>query len=245
MVQASLRAQAELGAGAYLVPGWLPATPDEDLRPAYEQIVATASTLADVPPRPFVLFVGGHTPGLDQVGSLLDELPHFISAIYLQMTPLTPMKDGPSKLEAVTSLYQHAASLGFQVIAGHGGAVTPTLRAIGIDAADAGLAIAEGFDQSTTKRRTKPAPEAGQQRGGRRSRMYFRQIGRSLEAADVERSLAVPGAAAELRSCRLPCHRFSGHHLLDQAREHSLWARAQEAPLVHSPPVEHASHVDL
>jgi len=214
------------------VPGWLPATPDEDLRPAYEQIVETASNLADVPPRPFVLYVGGHTRGLDQVGALMDSLPHFISAIYVQMTPLTPMKDGPSKLEAVTSLYQHAASLGFQVIAGHAGAVTPTLRALGIDAADAGLAIGEGFDQSTTKRRTKPEPEAGQQRGGRRSRMYFGQIGRSLEAADVDRSLAVPGAAAELRSCRLPCHRFSGHHLLDQAREHSLWARVEEAQRV-------------
>lgn len=236
LVQASLRAQAKLGAGAYLVPGWLPATPDEDLRPAYEQIVATAGSLADVPPRPFVLFVGGHTRGLDQVGSLLDELPHFISAIYLQMTPLAPMKDSPSKLEAVTSIYQHAVSLGFQVIAGHAGAVTPTLRALGIDAADAGLAIGEGFDQSTTKRRTKPDPEAGQQRGGRRSRMYFGQIGRSLEAADVERSLAVPGAAAELRSCRLPCHRFSGHHLLDQAREHSLWARVEEAQLVNALP---------
>ncbi len=66
--------------------------------------------------------------------------------------------------------------------------------------------------------------------------MYFGQIGRSLEAVDVERLLAVPGAAAELRSCRLPCHRFSGHHLLDQAREHSLWARVEEAQLVSSLP---------
>lgn len=83
------------------------------------------------------------------------------------------------------------------------------LRALGVDAADAGLAIGEGFDQSTTKRRAKPDPEEGQKRGGRRSRMYLGQIGRSLEAADIERLLAVPGAAAELRSCRLPCHRFS------------------------------------
>lgn len=34
--------------------------------------------------------------------------------------------------------------------------------------------------------------------------MYLGQIGRSLEAADIERLLAVPGAAAELRSCRKP-----------------------------------------
>lgn len=236
LVQASLRAQAELEAGAYFLPGWLPTTPGEDLRPAYEQIVATASQFADVPPRPFVLFVGGHTKGLDQVLTLLEDLPHFISGIYLQMTPLAPMKDGPSKLETLTSIYRHAASLGFKVIAGHAGAVTPVLRALGVDAADAGLAIGEAFDQSSTKRRAKPEAEGTQQRGGRRSRMYFGQIGRSLEAVDVERLLAVPGAAAELRSCRLPCHRFSGHHLLDQAREHSLWARVEEAQLVSSLP---------
>lgn len=236
LVQASLRAQAELEAGAYFLPGWLPTTPGEDLRPAYEQIVATASQFADVPPRPFVLFVGGHTKGLEQVLTLLEDLPHFISGIYLQMTPVGPMKDGPSKLETLTSIYRHAASLGFKVIAGHAGAVTPVLRALGIDAADAGLAIGEAFDQSSTKRRAKSEAEGTQQRGGRRSRMYFGQIGRSLEAVDVERLLAVPGGAAELRSCRLPCHRFSGHHLLDQAREHSLWARVEEAQLVSSLP---------
>lgn len=236
LVQTSLRAQAELEAGAYLLPGWLPTTPGEDLRPAYEQILATASQSADVPPRPFVLFVGGHTKGLDQVVALLEDLPHFISGIYLQMTPVGPMKDGPSKLETLTSIYRHAASLGFKVIAGHAGAVTPVLRALGIDAADAGLASGEGFDQSSKKRHAKPETEGTQQRGGRRSRMYFAQIGRSLEAVEVERLLGVPGAAAELRSCRLPCHRFSGHHLLDQAREHSLWARVEEAQLVSSLP---------
>lgn len=235
-VQTSLRAQADLKAGAYFLPGWLPTTPGEDLRPAYEQIVATASQFDDVPPRPFVLFVGGHTKGLDEVVTLLEDLPHFISGIYLQMTPVGPMKDGPSKLETLTSIYRHAASLGFKVIAGHAGAVTPVLRALGVDAADAGLAIGESFDQSSTKRRAKPDTEGTQQRGGRRSRMYFGQIGRSLEAVDVARLLAVPGAAAELRSCRLPCHRFSGHHLLDQAREHSLWARVEEAQLVSSLP---------
>lgn len=236
LVQASLRAQADLDAGAYFLPGWLPATRDEDLRPAYEQIVATASQLSNLPPKPFVLFVGGHSQGLDQVVTLLEALPHFISGIYLQITPVRPMKVGPSKLEALTSLYQHAASLGFQVIAGHAGAVTPVLRALGVDAADAGLAIGEGFDQSSTKRRANPESEESKKRGGRRSRMYFGQIGRSLEAVEVERLLAVPGAAAELRSCRLPCHRFNGHHLLDQAREHSLWARVEEAQLVSALP---------
>src|SRR5262249_36844848 len=66
--------------------------------------------------------------------------------------------------------------------------------------------------------------------------MYLSQIGRSLEAKDVERALDVPAAAAELRGCRLPCHRFRSDHLLEQAREHSLWARVMDAQLVHSLP---------
>jgi hypothetical protein len=94
LVEASLRAQASLQADVYFLPGWLPAAPDEDLRSAYEQTVATASHFDDVPPKPFVLFVGGHTKGLDQVAALLDDLPHFISGIYLQLTPVRPMKDG-------------------------------------------------------------------------------------------------------------------------------------------------------
>jgi hypothetical protein len=244
LVEASLRAQSELEADVYFVPGWLPRTPDEDLRPAYDQIVATASRFNDVPAKPFVLFVGAHTKGLEHVARLLDGLPHFISGIYLQATPVHPVKDGPSKLGSLAALYAHAASLGFKVIAGHAGAVTPELRALGVDAADAGLAVGEAFDQSPSRRPAVPETEGKQKRGGRRSRMYFGQIGRSLEAADVERLLEVPGAAAELRGCRLPCHRFSGHHMLEQAREHSLWARVEEAQLVASlPPSMRATSV--
>ncbi len=67
--------------------------------------------------------------------------------------------------------------------------------------------------------------------------MYFGQIDRSLDAKVVELLMAVPGTAAELRGCRLPCHRFRGDHILEHAREHSLWTRVQEAQLVNSLPV--------
>ncbi len=236
LVRSSLRAQAELAADAYLIPGWLPADRLEDLSPAYERILAAARRqIEDIPPKPMVLFVGGHTKALDQVARLLDQLPHFISGVYLQLTPLAVSKDSPSKLEAVTAICQHASQLGFKVIAGHGGAVAPALRAFGIDAADAGLASGEAFDQSRARQAVKKA-ESDDKGGGRRARMYFSQIGRSLGATDVERLLAVPGAAAELRGCRLPCHRFRGDHLLDQAREHSLWERVTDAQLVDSLP---------
>ena len=66
--------------------------------------------------------------------------------------------------------------------------------------------------------------------------MYFGEIGRSLSKKDITRLLAVRAAAAELRSCRLPCHRHRAGDLIDQAREHSLWARVTEAELVNSLP---------
>lgn len=236
LVEASIRGQAALDADAYLVPGWMPDNHTEALRSSYEVIFKTISEFAEVRARPFVLFVGGHTKGLDRVRALLDEVPHFVSAVYLQLSPVSPVKDSPSKLEAITAAYQHAASRGFKVIAGHAGAITPALRAMGVDAADAGLATEETFDRSRARMTVKSQHDEPNSSGGRRSRMYFSQIDRSLDAAVVERLMSVPGAAAELRGCRLPCHRFRGDHPLEQAREHSPWARVEQARLVDSLP---------
>ena len=237
LVQSSIRAQAKLGADAYMVPGWLPDDPSEDLRFAYEGILETAGAFNEVEGKPLVLFVGGHTKGLDCVTALLDEVPYFVEAVYLQLSPIAPSKDGPSKLEALLAVYQHAASRGFKVIAGHAGAIAPALRAMGLDAADAGLATGESFDRSTTRSPRKKPGDEQPTSGGPKSRMYFGQIDRSLDAKVVGRLMAVPGAAAELRGCRLPCHRFRGDHVLEHAREHSLWTRVQEAQLVNSLPV--------
>jgi hypothetical protein len=74
--------------------------------------------------------------------------------------------------------------------------------------------------------------------------MYVSEIGRSLDASVIDRLLGVPGAAAEIRGCRLPCHRFRGDHVLDSAREHSLWARVEESQRVISLPLSmRAPHI--
>jgi hypothetical protein len=49
----------------------------------------------------------------------------------------------------LSELYVDAKRLGLPVIAGHAGAITPALRAAGIDAADAGLASGEAFESSS------------------------------------------------------------------------------------------------
>lgn len=235
-VRTSLRAQAALGADVYLVPGLLPSSADEDLRAVYETIVRVAAEFSDVPAKPLVLFVGAHSRGIDHGMRLIEELPGFLSGLYCQVSPLSMVRDSPTKLEQVTNLYRRAVALGIPVIAGHGGAVTPALRAIGVSAADAGLATDESFDMST-KRRPKRKAEPGEKRsGGPTSRMYLREIGRSLDATTIRSLLAVDGARAELSSCRLPCHRFIGGDPLARAKEHSLWARVAEAAAIHDLP---------
>ena len=237
LVLASLRAQAALGAEAYLLPGWMPEENTEDLRSPYEVIFDTAATADDIPAQPFVAFVGGHTKGLSEIIALLDKVPHFVSAIYVQLSPIRPNSDNPSKLEAVTDVYTYAASLGFKVIAGHAGAVSPAMRALGIDGADAGLATNEAFDRASARRKANPRPSDSSQGGGAKPRMYLSQLGRSLSDAEVKQLLSVPAAAAELLSCRLPCHRFRSGNFLDRAREHSLWERVHEAELVSALPL--------
>lgn len=235
-VAMNLRAQSKLNPDAYLIPGWMPDSPRKDLLPAFRAALAVASEITDIEPRPLVAFVGGHTRGIEQVIGLLGEMPGYVSGVYLQLSPIDPKKDSVSKLETLTRTYQHVADLGFSVIAGHLGALAPTLRAMGIDAADAGLATGETFDRLRARRVYKREEGDSSKGGGSPSRMYFSEVGRSLSGSEVERLLQVPAVAAELQGCRLPCHLFRSGQIMTQAREHSLWARVQDAQSVESLP---------
>lgn len=243
-VEASLRAQAALGAHAYLLPGWFPESNLEDLRGIYEVVLETACDTDDIDARPLVAFVGGRISNVDQVVELIEHIRYYASAIYIQLTPIHPNKDNPSKLQAVVDVYRHARERGFNVIAGYAGALTPALRAFGIDAADAGLATAEAFDRTKARRAQRRATREKSSGGGRQRRMYFQELGRSLSGKEVERLLRVPAAAAEIRGCRMPCHRFRNDPIMDRGREHSLYARVQDAQLVNSlPPSMRATSV--
>lgn len=235
LAQDSLEAQARLEASAYLVPGLIPATRDEDLRAAYEPMFEAAAAVSE--PKPLVQFVGGHSQGLDPLRRLLDSVPHYISGVYLQLSPLRPVRDSPAKLEAALAAFRHARELGFVVIAGHGGGIAPLLRALGVDAADAGLGLGESFDQGTARRTPSAVErEPGEKTGGRQSRCYLPSLGRSFGSVDVKRMLEVPGAAAQILGCRLACHRFRPDDYLATAREHSLRARIQDVQDVCSMP---------
>jgi hypothetical protein len=176
-----------------------------------------------------VLYVGAHSQGIDSAMQLVDHLPGFLSGLYIQVSPLKVVSDSPTKLEQVTALYGHAVDAGLTVIAGHAGAITPALRAIGIHAADAGLASGETFDMSTTRRPKKEGGDGKSTGGGPASRMYLREVGHSFDAKTLETFFSVQAVRDRLAACRLACHRFIGGDPLARAREHSLWARVADA----------------
>lgn len=240
-VRDSLRAQAKLEASAYLVPGFMPDDKQEDLRAAYETIVTAVGEFDEIPPKPLVLFVGAHSKGLAAAQALLDAQQSFLSGLYLQVTPTNPVIDSPTKLQRITELSLYARTLGLAVIGGHAGAITPALRACGIDAADAGLASGEAFESSSARRPKPPKDPETERNGGPSSRMYLGALGRSFDAKRVTELRSVTAVRDLLGSCRLPCHRFvGGDDFLARAKEHSLRARVAEAQSFPSLPCRRA-----
>lgn len=232
-VRDSLRAQAKLKASAYLIPGLMPDDKHEDLRSAYETILKVAGEFDELPPKPLILFLGVHSKGLVEARALLDALPGFLSALYLQVTPIAPVTDGPTKLQGMTELYRYARRLRLPVIGGHAGAITPALRACGVQAGDAGLASGETFDSTVARRTRAPKDPDSERNGGPSSRMYLEALGRSFAAKRVTEIRSVPAARDLLGTCRLPCHRFvGGEDFLARAKEHSLRARVAEAQIL-------------
>ena len=242
-VEASLRAQAALGAHAYLLPGWFPESNLEDLRGIYEVVLETACDTDDIDARPLVAFVGGRISNVDQVVELIEHIRYYASAIYIQLTPIHPNKDNPSKLQSVVDVYRHARERGFNVIAGYAGALTPALRAFGIDAADAGLATAEAFDRTKARRAQRRASREKSSGGGRQRRMYFQELGRSLSGKEVERLLRVPAAAAEIRGCRMPCHRFRNDPIMDRGPRAFALCPRPRCPTGEFAAAQHAGYI--
>lgn len=153
-----LRLQASLGAGAYFVPGLIPSSKDEDLS-AYDEIAARAvEEVCFEHPLPAIATIGFHTQGLEIVRHRLGRLSGVYSAVYLQATPVDPYRDSASKLGNIVDLLIDTQASGLDVIAGRMGALTVPLRALGIAAADAGLATGESFRLTSKLRAPQRSP---------------------------------------------------------------------------------------
>lgn len=141
-VEADLRSQCELGAGAYLIPGFIPRDRNDDVSAMTLTAVETALAMSDLEPRPFIAFVGMHSERLDTGAGFLDAISRAVAGVYLQITPLRPQHDTVSKLLRCADFFAHA-SADFSVIAGRGGGAGSFFRVLGATATDAGLAEGE------------------------------------------------------------------------------------------------------
>jgi hypothetical protein len=107
-VEADLKTQASLGAAAYLLPGVIPNGSHDDVHAETLALLEIAqSKLPDA--RPCVAFVGAHTSSMEAAHQIIDDLPHWIDGVYVQLTPINPLHDSPSKIIDALMLMRHAA----------------------------------------------------------------------------------------------------------------------------------------
>lgn len=224
-----LQYQASLGVSAYLVPGLVPRNKDEDLSEHDKEVAEIVKRVALDTPRPAIATIGVHTLDLARARQRLNDLSGVYEGIYLQATPIHPYNDSVSKMAAVVGLLLEAKSQDRSVVAGRLGALTVLLRALGIDAADAGLAAGETFNVADKLRRDpsskdrEAAPRASTAR-----RRYVTQIRRSLAPDRLAQIESVPAAEAQLR-CTACCQFLAPDDRVRRGREHSLAARITEA----------------
>lgn len=224
-----LQYQASLGVSAYLVPGLIPRSKEEDLSEHDQDIAEIVKRVALDAPRPAIATIGVHTLGVASARRRLQELSAVYEGVYVQATPVHPYNDSVSKMATVVDLLLEAKSQDRSVVAGRLGALTVLLRALGIDAADAGLAAGETFNLADKLRsNTSNSESESTPRASTAGRRYVTQIRRSLAPDRLDQIESVPAAEAQLR-CTACCQFLAPDDRVRRGREHSLAARITEA----------------
>lgn len=224
LVESDLRSQCEMGAAAYLIPGFVPRNRDDSVDDLILDAIDIALGMSDLDPRPFIAFVGIHSERFDRGAELLARINRAVAGVYVQITPFRPQSDTVSKLLRCADLYAHAAD-DFSVIAGRGGGGGNFFRALGVAATDAGLAEGETFDFASKARPKKPGDGVKGKGFGRR--IYLPALGLSVSGKQF-RLLGETQGLQQFARCALPCCRFNPFDT-KRAVEHSLRARVAEA----------------
>jgi hypothetical protein len=232
-VARDLAIQLELGASVYLVPGWFPPPrlPEDEVARRADLSFQAADRVVgkDVDLRPLIAYVAVRGGDLERAHSHLAQLNAGYTGVYLQISPVTPYTDPADRLSRQVALLSAARAYGRQVIAGHHGALSISLKALGIDAADAGLGEAESFNLSSKIRNQQS--RSPDEKGGHPSgpRIYVPEIGRSIDGRLWRHLMSVPAIRAELL-CKRACCRFRTVESLPQrATEHALQSRIEES----------------
>lgn len=229
-VGADLEAQASLGAAAFLVPGAIPKSAQDDVTERTLALIEAARPTAVAEPRPCVAFVGAHSSALDRAHALIDQLPLWLEGVYIQVTPSNPLRDSAAKLIDALVLMRYAVQRGFTVLGGRMAALGPLARALGVHGTDAGLGEGESFVYASKVKNQEPRAEGSSPPKVLGGRVYVPHLGRSVSAAEWSRLMVVPSLRGQL-VCRLPCCAFGQpvETMPSRGREHSLHSRVSEA----------------
>lgn len=227
-VRRDLRAQADLNADAYLVPGFVPRDRTDDVSLLTLAAVEEAVGFADLPAKPLVGVLGVHPSNTAAGRYLLDRLSNSLAGLFVQFSQLDPYRDSASRLETLARFLLDCEAAGFPTLAGRLGALGPMLSALGITAAEAGLGEGERFALAQQVRPPNQDPSGSI--GSRLGRnLFVSQIGRSVPARTWARLLDVDALRGSLR-CGLACCRWASiDTIAARAIEHSLRWRCADA----------------
>jgi hypothetical protein len=154
-----------------------------------------------------------------------------VDEVHVQPLRFRPTELGVASLDRYCDFLLAIRDIGVPVMAGRVGAFGLVLMALGVEAFDSGLTTAEAFDLNSVirsarerQRRKSDGESAG---GGRNRRFYLTQL-KTTVMAPVVRAIDTPEFRFRFTSS-LPCCTAGFGGYLEHAREHCLFARAEEA----------------
>lgn len=235
----------ERGVDAYISAA-LPLT-DRDLnvwRVHNERLLAAACSAngsADIDRKPLIAQIAPGNRALtepDKTVSMLMDYP--IDAVYVQALRLNPISDSLEKLARFVQFLEALKEAQFNVIVGRVGAFGLLLQALGVNAFDSGLGLAERHDLASLNRPltdTGKARHAAGESGAPGRRIYLTQLMTTLRAVAVEQLLHDETLRHHF-SCSLGCCRFRAlEELGSRARIHYLYVRRSEVDALASVPL--------
>jgi hypothetical protein len=193
-LRASLEAQYKLGASAYLLPGVVPSAARQDVHDQALDLIGTAEDVLSSG-LPCVAFVGAHTSSMDATYQLVRDLPSWLTGVYLQLTPMNPLHDSPSKIIDYLNLLSLAAKRDLVVIGGRLAGLGLLARRLGVHGVDAGLGEGESFDYGAKIASYLAARDSANTARPIKGRLYVPQLGRSLSSEEWGRLMQVPAVA--------------------------------------------------
>lgn len=123
-VEADLAWQRKLGADALLLPGLMPEKDDDSGVRALNLATEVAMTSNFSVGMPIVGYLGAHSRSIQLAAALADDaVTAMLSALYIQISPVNPMKDSVSKLTDVIEAVLRIERGDTPVVSGHLGAL--------------------------------------------------------------------------------------------------------------------------